>query len=314
MTLLYMDDRFLLHDTGDHPECAARLVHVHDHLRQAGMLEQVTRMQPVSAEDSAICQVHSPDYLSYLTEFIAMGGGRIETDTVTCDESLDVARLAAGCGVDAVQRLVSGEERQALCLVRPPGHHALPEGAMGFCLFNNVAVAARSAIRDHGINRVLIVDWDVHHGNGTQDIFYEDGQVTFFSAHRFPFYPGTGRKSETGRGAGLGTIFNLPLEFGISRSEYLASFSAVLSDASEQCRPELVIISAGFDAHAEDPIGSLGLETEDFGELTRMVCQVAETHAEGRILSMLEGGYNVHRLAESVGLHLETLLANEAHG
>jgi acetoin utilization deacetylase AcuC-like enzyme len=160
------------------------------------------------------------------------------------------------------------------------------------------------------LNRVLIVDWDVHHGNGTQDVFYEDEQVTFFSAHRFPFYPGTGRKTETGRGAGLGTTFNLPVEFGISRRDFLSAFEAALTKAADRCRPELVLISAGFDAHAQDPIGSLGLETEDFEQLTKLVQQVAATHAKGRLVSLLEGGYNVQRLADCVELHLRTLLEN----
>jgi acetoin utilization deacetylase AcuC-like enzyme len=179
---------------------------------------------------------------------------------------------------------------------------------MGFCLLGNVAIAARTAVQRLGVNRVLIVDWDVHHGNGTQDVFYEDEQVTFFSAHRFPFYPGTGRKSETGRGKGLGTTVNLPMEFGVSRRDYLTAFEAALTAAADKAKPELVIISAGFDAHAQDPVGSLGLETEDFGPLTKLVQQVAATHADGRLISMLEGGYHVERLADCVELHLRTLL------
>jgi acetoin utilization deacetylase AcuC-like enzyme len=179
---------------------------------------------------------------------------------------------------------------------------------MGFCLLGNAAIAARTAIQRLGLNRVLVVDWDVHHGNGTQDVFYEDGQVGFFSAHRFPFYPGTGRKIETGRGAGLGTTFNLPLQYGTSRKDYLSAFEAMLTDAADHMKPELVILSAGFDAHADDPIGSLGLETEDFETLTKLVQQVAATHANDRLVSILEGGYNLERLAECVELHVKTLL------
>lgn len=179
---------------------------------------------------------------------------------------------------------------------------------MGFCLLSNAAIAAKTAVQRLGLTRVLIVDWDVHHGNGTQDAVYEDEHVTFFSAHRFPFYPGTGRKSETGRGAGLGTVFNLPLRFGTAREEIVSAFEGELTKAAEKCRPELVIVSAGFDAHEEDPIGSLGLQTDDFAVFTGLVQQVAATHANGRLVSCLEGGYNVDRLADCVELHLDTLL------
>ncbi len=180
---------------------------------------------------------------------------------------------------------------------------------MGFCLLNNVAIAAKLAIDELQLERVLVVDWDVHHGNGTQDIFYEDPQVAYFSAHRWPFYPGTGAADETGRGAGLGTTKNLPFAFGTPRRDYLATFSDELTRFAAAMKPQLVLISAGFDAHAADPIGSLGLETEDFGELSRLVQGVADDYADGRIVSVLEGGYNPPVLAECVALHLEHLLA-----
>jgi acetoin utilization deacetylase AcuC-like enzyme len=179
---------------------------------------------------------------------------------------------------------------------------------MGFCLFNNIALAADHAIKQHKLERVLVIDWDVHHGNGTQDIFYERGDVWFLSAHRSPFYPGTGKKEETGSEKGLGTKFNLPVAFGTSRKDYLAQFESLLNDAAGKCKPQLILISAGFDAHAEDPIGSLGLQTEDFETLTKLVKQVANTHCQGKLVSCLEGGYNIQRLAESVACHLKTLL------
>jgi acetoin utilization deacetylase AcuC-like enzyme len=182
---------------------------------------------------------------------------------------------------------------------------------MGFCLFNNIAVAAAHARVAHDIERVLIVDWDVHHGNGTQDIFFSDGQVGFFSAHRSPFYPGTGAASETGTGAGLGATFNLPLQFGISRKDYREAFANVLSDALARCRPELILVSAGFDAHRADPIGSLGLETEDFAALTKLLIDAADQSCGGRLVSLLEGGYDLAALADSVAAHLETLLEAE---
>jgi acetoin utilization deacetylase AcuC-like enzyme len=309
MTLLYMDERFLNHETGRHPESPARLLQIHKVLNASSLIEKVTHAPTVAADDADILRIHTAEHLATLRSFARVHGGRIETDTVMSSQSAEVAWLACGTAVDAVSRVLSGADSTALCLVRPPGHHALPAAPMGFCLLNNAAVAARTAIQRLGLNRVLIVDWDVHHGNGTQDAFYEDDQVWFFSAHRFPFYPGTGHSSETGTGRGLGSTLNLPLKYGIHRPNYLAAFEAALSRFADACRPELVILSAGFDAHAADPVGSLSLETEDFEALTRIVMQVAATHAKGRLVSLLEGGYNVQRLAECVELHLATLLS-----
>lgn len=309
VALLYCDDRFLRHDTGAHPESARRLEYVHAHLTETGLQGRFASGFVRPATVAELGRVHGPDYLVAVREFAEAGGGRIEVDTVLSPDSFQVARLAAGAAVDAVDQVLTGPHRQAVCLVRPPGHHARPRAAMGFCLFNNVAVAAAHALAAHDLSHVLIVDWDVHHGNGTQEIFYEDDRVYFFSAHRFPFYPGTGAAEETGRGRGLGTTFNLPLPFGISRKEYHERFARMLADAADRCRPELVLVSAGFDAHAADPIGSLGLETEDFATLTHLVQQVAAQHCGGRLVSLLEGGYNVRALAESVACHLEELLA-----
>jgi acetoin utilization deacetylase AcuC-like enzyme len=182
---------------------------------------------------------------------------------------------------------------------------------MGFCLFNNVALAAAHAVQKHELGRVLVVDFDVHHGNGTQDIFYESPAVYFFSIHRYPFYPGTGAAHETGTGAGLGTKFNVPVPFGTARKTYLEQFQTTLEQAATRARPELILISAGFDAHRADPVGSLGLETEDFEPLTRLVVEAADQFCQGRIVSVLEGGYNVHALAESVECHMRALLPGE---
>ncbi|MBL8815906.1 MAG: histone deacetylase [Planctomyces sp.] len=309
MTLLYTDDLFLHHDTGQHPEHARRLKVIHNRLQTSGLLTKVRHTSIVKAIDRDLVRVHPEVYLAELHSVAAAGGGRVEVDTVMSRESAEVAWHAAGTAIDAVERVLRKEDKQALCLVRPPGHHALPESAMGFCLLANVAIAARVATQRLQLSRILIVDWDVHHGNGTQDIFYEDEQVTFFSAHRYPFYPGTGRATESGRGPGLGSTFNLPVTYGTKRKDYLTAFENALTKAADQCRPELVIVSAGFDAHAADPVGSLGLESEDFETLTRLVQQVAATHAGGRLVSVLEGGYNPDKLAECVELHLNTLLS-----
>jgi acetoin utilization deacetylase AcuC-like enzyme len=308
MTLLYSDSCFLDHQTGSHPECPARIEAIMRRLTDRALILRCVQPEwkPVSPE--RLSRAHSPQYAQKVDRFAQSGGGRIEADTVVSPQSYDVALRAAGAACDAVSRVLASEDRTALCLVRPPGHHALPTGAMGFCLFNNVAVAARTAIEEFGLARVLIVDWDVHHGNGTQDMFYDDEQVAFYSVHRSPFYPGTGTADETGAGAGLGFTKNLPLRIGIERQDYLARVRATLTDFADKVRPELVILSAGFDAHRLDPVGSLGLETEDYGDLTRLVLDIARTHAQSRVVSVLEGGYNVEMLADSVALHLEGLL------
>ncbi|MCA9158452.1 MAG: histone deacetylase, partial [Planctomycetales bacterium] len=204
--------------------------------------------------------------------------------------------------------VVAGEDTSAFCLVRPPGHHALADRAMGFCLLNNVAIAARLATSQLGVQRVMIVDFDVHHGNGTQAIFWEDAQVAYFSMHRASFYPNTGLESEVGTAACKGTTCNIEISLGTPRTELLERFRSELTKFSEAFRPELVIISAGFDAHRDDPLGSLGLLTEDFAVITQMIMDVARRHAGGRVVSVLEGGYNPEALSDCVTEHLETLL------
>jgi acetoin utilization deacetylase AcuC-like enzyme len=309
MTLLYSSPSFLDHDTrSGHPERPERLRQITALLESSGLAARCAtpEWQPAELED--IQRVHEPGYIESIERIASDGGGRPEPDTVVSSASFDVARLAAGAACHAVDRVLSGEDRTALCIVRPPGHHALPERAMGFCLFNSIAIAARCAVDKHNLDRVLIVDWDVHHGNGTQDIFYADGRVGFFSIHRWPFYPGTGASDETGTGTGLGMTRNVPVPFGTSRDAYRDAFRDGLEEIAARIKPQLVLVSAGFDAHREDPIGSLGLEVEDFGVLTNDVLDVASVHSGGRVVSLLEGGYNVERLAESVALHLEGLL------
>lgn len=311
MALLYYDDAFLRHDTGSHPENARRLRITIDHLSTTGLLARCTRPTWEPLDHATLLTVHSESYLASLQEFANLGGGQIEADTRVSPESFDVACLAAGAACDAVRRVVAGEDTRALVLARPPGHHALPGSAMGFCLLSNVSIAARVALDQLGLDRVLVVDWDVHHGNGTQDIFWEEERVGFLSIHRYPFYPGTGAASETGTGAALGTTLNLPVKYGTSRHDYLARFETELDRFASRIRPQLVIVSAGFDAHRKDPVGSLGLQSEDFARLTEIVQDAANKHCEGKIVSVLEGGYDPQKLAESVGFHLTTLLASE---
>jgi acetoin utilization deacetylase AcuC-like enzyme len=308
MTLLYYDPVLQEHQTANHPERPERLAQVVRHLQWTGLDSCCRRpaWKPISTE--RLARVHSLKYAETLKTFAERGGGFIEHDTVVSPRSYEVALMAAGAVCDAVERVTGGEDRRALCLVRPPGHHALPTGAMGFCLFNNIALGARLATDELGLDRVLIVDWDVHHGNGTQEVFWEDGRVGYLSIHRSPFYPDTGGQLEIGFGPGLGTTRNVPVEFGTPRSQYLARFQRELESFADQIRPQLVLISAGFDAHREDPIGSLGLETEDFRTLTQMVLNVAATHANGSLVSVLEGGYNPYALTDCVDVHLDELL------
>jgi acetoin utilization deacetylase AcuC-like enzyme len=310
MTLLFTDPVFLNHDTGDHPETAERLRAIGTMLGQSGLRSRCTPGLFTPLDAAEMRTVHTPRLIERVRRMAEAGGGHLDADTAVSPASYDVALSAAGACAAAVDAVLAGRDRTTLCLVRPPGHHATPTHSMGFCLFNNVAVAVRHARLKHAVNRVLIVDWDVHHGNGTQDIFYEDPSVFFLSIHRYGqgFYPGTGAADETGAGGGLGATRNVPIRYGTNRDEYLARFSQALEAAADAIRPELVLISAGFDAHRLDPIGNLGLDAEDFAMLTRKVREVAGVHAAGRLVSCLEGGYHWQATADSVQAHLEVLL------
>ncbi len=310
MTLLYTDPLFLQHDTGEHPETANRLRSVTARLEKTNLPSRCRpgKYRPLTTE--ALIPIHSRQMIRSVEEMAKSGGGRVDPDTVVSPDSFAVALAAAGACVSAVEAVLCGDDTNALCLVRPPGHHAAPTHSMGFCLFNNIALAAHRAITALALDRVLIVDWDVHHGNGTQDIFYSDSRVLFFSIHRFGmgFYPGTGGDEETGTGRGLGWTRNVPIRHGTSRMNYLAAFRNALENAADKIKPQLVLLSAGFDAHALDPIGSLGLEVEDFEAMTQLVLDVARTNCNGKLVSCLEGGYNLEVLADSVQVHLENLV------
>ncbi|MCA9020264.1 MAG: histone deacetylase [Planctomycetaceae bacterium] len=304
MSLLYSDPVFLKHETGDLPENAARIIPAMRRASQIAMHAHYRQRSWTEVSDAVLERVHSREYIRYVQDFCEQGGGHISEDTVVCPESYNVARMAVGAVCDAVEQIVQNKAERAFCLVRPPGHHAAPESALGFCLFNNVAAGARLAIEKLGLDRVLIIDWDVHHGDGTQEIFWEDGQVGFLSMHRASFYQNTGTAAETGAGKGLGTNCNVPVEEGTSREQYCEMFTSAVEQLAARIRPQLVLISAGFDAHKYDPVGSLGLESEDFARLTRIVLEVADVHANGRVVSVLEGGYNPGALAECIEHHL----------
>jgi acetoin utilization deacetylase AcuC-like enzyme len=311
MTLLYTDPLFLKHDTGaHHPETPERLRAITARLEKKNLIKKCTAGVYKPLAEETVAKLHTAKLVTAAKQLAEHGGGRLDADTIVSPDSFKVALAAAGAATAAVDAVLKESDRNALCLIRPPGHHATPTKSMGFCLFNNIALAARHATSKHQLTRILIVDFDVHHGNGTQDIFFEAPDVVFFSIHRYGmgFYPGTGAKDETGHGKGIGHVFNAPVKFGTSRKDYHAHFTSVLEKAADKIKPELVLVSAGFDAHAKDPIGSLGLEVEDFATLTRQVLEVAKTHAKGRLVSCLEGGYNVDMLAESMEAHLKELL------
>jgi len=311
MTALVADSKCLRHDTGfGHPERAERFTAVFDGLKAAGLIEKLVRIEPraVSAEDLEL--VHGARYLALVEHEITSKLPQLSTgDTAISAASWDAARIAAGSALAAVDVVVGGKAANAFCLVRPPGHHASGDRGMGFCILNNVALAARHAQKRHGLKRVLIVDWDVHHGNGTQDIFYADGSVFFFSTHQWPWYPGTGPAKETGEGAGKGTTLNCPLPAGSGRAEIFAAFEKQLVPAMDEFRPELVLISAGFDSRVGDPLGHFQLTDQDFTDLTKLVRQIADKHAQGRVVSLLEGGYSLSGLARAATAHVAALLA-----
>jgi acetoin utilization deacetylase AcuC-like enzyme len=312
MTLLFTDPVFLNHDTGQHPETAERLRAIGTMLDETGLRGRCTATQSAPLGAAELRSVHLLRVVERVRQTAEAGGGHLDADTIVSPASYSVGLAATGACVAAVDAVMTGSDRTALCLVRPPGHHATPTHSMGFCLFNNIAVAARHARAKHGIDRILIVDWDVHHGNGTQDVFYEDPAVFFLSIHRYGqgFYPGSGAADETGAGAGIGTTLNVPIPFGTTRKDYHERFEQALHSAAAAIKPELVLVSAGFDAHRLDPIGNLGLDAEDFTDLTRQVRETANVHANGRLVSCLEGGYHWQATADSVRAHLEGLLAD----
>jgi acetoin utilization deacetylase AcuC-like enzyme len=312
MTLLYSDPCFLRHETGGHPERAGRIRQIPAALQQAGLDVQCARpaWQPVGRQ--RLARVHSLRYVDDVRAMAKSGGGEMDLDTIVSPASYEVALLAVGAVCDATERILRGEDRRALCLVRPPGHHALAARAMGFCLFNNVAVAAHVAVDEFALDRVLVVDWDIHHGNGTQALFWEDPRVALLSIHRWPFFPGTGLEDETGGGPGLCTTMNLPVPFGIPRKDYLALFAASLERFAGKIKPQMIFLSAGFDTHRRDPVGNLGLETEDFAPLTELVLDAADATAGGKLVSVLEGGYHPEATAQSVTVHLAEMVKRGA--
>jgi acetoin utilization deacetylase AcuC-like enzyme len=308
-TALLLDSYFEGHVTGyGHPESPRRYRWVSDALDRTGLLDDAPRVERRKATTDELLRCHSATYLATVQADVAGGERNLSTgDTAIGPSSLAVALEAAGGVLNAVDTVLSGSAANAFCAVRPPGHHATRHRGMGFCIFNNVALAALHARQAHGVARVLIVDWDVHHGNGTQDLFYQDPGVFFFSTHQYPWYPGTGASRETGDGAGKNTTLNCPLASGAGRPEVMDAFVRKLKPAADAYRPELILISAGFDSRGGDPLGRLTLTDRDFADLTGLVLEIADEHAGGRLVSVLEGGYDPVGLASGVEAHVTSL-------
>jgi acetoin utilization deacetylase AcuC-like enzyme len=303
------DDRFLDHDAGaGHPERKERLQSAIRYLRAQPWFGDLLPVAPRMAERQWIEEVHDGSYIERAGEACRQGLPFLDVaDVGICEASCDVAYLAAGGALELADRIVAGDVQNGFSLSRPPGHHAERNLALGFCLFNNVAVVARYLQKQHGLDKILVLDWDVHHGNGTQHSFEEDPSVFYVSTHQYPFYPGTGAASETGVGRGESATLNCPMPAGATDADYEEAFREKILPRVDQFSPDAVIISAGFDAHVDDPLAQVCLSTDFFGWMSTRMMEIADKHAGGRIISMLEGGYNVNELPHCVEAHLKVL-------
>jgi acetoin utilization deacetylase AcuC-like enzyme len=312
-TAILTDVSFDAHTWHGHVEQAARLQAVRRAIDASGLNQQLQHYPPRPAPSAALEAVHAPAMLRQLRQMSSYGGGQIDADTYLTADSWELATLAAGAAIGAVDAVVAGRVQGAFALVRPPGHHATPTRAMGFCLLNNVAVAARYALDRLGLERVAIVDYDVHHGNGTQDIFYGEPRALFCSTHAAPFYPGTGALQETGdRAAAPGATLNLPLPFGTGDAGYAMAFEQVIGPDIRRFKPQLLLVSAGYDAHWGDPLGPMLLSVSGYGRLTSALIALADELCDGRIAFVLEGGYNLDALGACVVSSLRLLLGHDA--
>jgi acetoin utilization deacetylase AcuC-like enzyme len=305
----YYSPAFLQHSEPGHPESPQRLEAIFQVLDDFGLREQLLAFTPSPATDAQLLAVHSQKHLDKIKQAHEYGLAYVDSDTYMNEHSRQAAYLAAGAAVGAVDSVMRGELDAAWAFARPPGHHATRELAMGFCLFNNVAVAAQHALDEYKLERVAVVDFDVHHGNGTQDIFYESPRVFYFSTHRYPFYPGSGHWRDIGEGAGAGFTMNVPLPHSVGDAMYARIFDDLFYPAMERYRPQLILVSAGYDAHWADPLGALMLlSSNGFGYLTRVLHLMARDFAKGRIVLVLEGGYNFDALAFSTAASVQALL------
>jgi len=306
------DPRYLEHDTGQgHPECPERLVVTLSYLEKLPWFEQLKRVAPRPAEFEWIQAVHSFRYIHHAQATCRQGSSLLDSaDVDVCPKSFDIALLAAGGALELADQIMAGNITNGFALLRPPGHHAEQSEALGFCLFNNIAILAKYLQKKHGVEKILILDWDVHHGNGTQHMFYEDPSVLYISLHQFPFYPGTGSANETGSGRGQGYTLNCPMPAGAGDTDYEHAFMKKILPKIRGFKPDVVLISAGFDAHKEDPLAHICLSTEFYGWMSERMMEVAVQYASGRLISLLEGGYNLNILPLCIAKHLAVLSGN----
>jgi len=302
---------YLLHiPPFEHPESPDRLIAINQHLESVGLLGTLVPVRPDYLDNGEILRVHDPDYLRKLELACRRGDLTLDSeDTYLSKNSYSVALLSAAGAIAGAEAVATGKADRAFCAVRPPGHHAARAEGMGFCLLNNAAITARHLQARHGVSKVMIIDWDVHHGNGTQSIFYEDPSVFYFSIHENPafLYPGTGRRWETGKGAGVGTTLNAPMAPGAGDDEYRLAFEQLVAPAAERFRPEVFILSAGFDAHRDDPLADIQLTEEGFRFLSRFTVELANRFCGGKIVSLLEGGYERESLIRCTEIHIREL-------
>lgn len=314
MTTLYATHpRYVEHDIPDHPERPERVIAAWEQIETSGLAARMTRLNVQPVTDEQILLVHTPEHMDNLNRISRLSDGQMamfDGDTLALRVTPDVARLSAGGVVQMVDTIVRGDAHNGLAVVRPPGHHALPGRGMGFCILGNIAIAARSAQKQHGVERVLIVDYDVHHGNGTQDMFYDDPSVLFISTHQAPYYPGTGRMDETGAGHGTGYTLNIPLPRGQGDNNYAAVFEQIVWPAARRYQPQMILVSAGFDAHWVDPLAGMQLTLHGYDHLTRTLIQMANELCGGKIAFVMEGGYDLDAIGHGMANIARALLGD----
>jgi len=308
-TALIYHPIYLQHDTGPgHPERPSRLQSILRKLRKTGLIDKLRRVEPPPASIEEITLVHPKDYVSDIEKICKKGLVNLDSDTVASADSFEAALFAAGAVIKAIDLVLNKEIDNAFCLVRPPGHHARASQAMGFCIFNNIAIGARYIQKRYKLNRILIIDWDVHHGNGTEEIFYQDREVFYISLHQYPHYPGTGAEGSRGEGKGKGFNLNIPMQAGSGDAEYIKAFQEIVIPKVKDFKPEFILISSGFDGHRDDPLSSINLTEDGYRQMTILIKEMASIYSENRIVSVLEGGYNLFSLANSTHFHLKALI------
>ena len=308
-TGFFFDDIFLEHiKNSSHIEQAERLTAIIDNLKEKNLYSQLRQIPVTQADISHILKIHTQEYILHVQQLCQTGSGYLDSDTLVSEKSYEAALTAAGAVISAIDSVMDGKIQNAFCAVRPPGHHAENDRAMGFCIFNNIAIGAKYIQSKYNLRRILIIDWDVHHGNGTQHSFYDDPDVFYFSVHQSPFYPGTGSESEKGEGKGLDLTMNFPLPSGSTDEDYLDIFENKLKPAALSFKPDFVLISAGFDSHENDTLGGMKVTENGFSQMTRIVMDIAQKCCNSRLVSVLEGGYNLKALASSVEAHIRVLM------